>query len=214
MDGRSLIRAASILVAVVATALAVAGCSAPPAIPKEKPLSAAEKQRQLRSDQQTDLAELQAEFPDVKPGHVTVNHFVHPRDWASTMHQCMLEAGFQTKVEGGGVTYSNLPSEQLEAYNVAFYRCSREYPIDPMDSAPLSGDELKYLYGYRSGALTRCLLRHGISVATPPSEQTFADSYPVTGGWDPYSGATNVSRSQREKLVKACPPSPPGFRGN
>ena len=207
-------RSALLLAVFAAIALPVAGCSGSVPIPRERPLSAAEKQRLLDADQQTDLDELRAQYPGADPGRVAFKHFVHTRDWPSTMSSCMLAAGFRTSVDTGGITYSDLPAQQQQPYALALYRCGREYPIDPMDSAPLSAAELKFLYGYVSGTLSKCLRTHGIAVPNPPSEQTFADAYPSTGGWDPYSSATDVSKAQWAKLVKECPPEPAGFRGN
>ena len=202
------------LTALAALCFCLTGCSATVSIPKERPVSAAQQAKLLAADRENALEQLRAQYPDAKPPTASVKKLVAPKEWASTLSNCMNRAGFDTRVQGGGVAYSSLPKEQQETYALAFYVCSVEYPIDPVDSAPLSTAEMRFLYSYLTGPLTNCLKEHGASVSSPPSEQTFADSYSSTGGWTPYSGVTDVSQAEWAKLNKACPQQPAGFRGN
>ena len=208
-------RIAQLLVLLAAVAL-VAGCSSSSKVPTEAPVSKAEQAKLLAEEQKNALDQLRTHFPDATPSPTSVQRFVAKRDWASALSGCMQKAGFATTIApgGGGVAINNLPKQQQEAYDLAFYYCQTEYPVNPVDTAPLSSDEAKFLYSYLTTTLANCLEKHGQSIPNPPSEQTFADSYSTTGGWTPYSYVSDVSESRWAELNKECPQQPAGFRGN
>jgi hypothetical protein len=124
---------------------------------------------------------------------------------------CMNEAGFPdvTVSADGGVMSGEVSAEQSEAYDVAFYVCQTQYPLDPKYNEPLTDDQLSLLYEYYTGELSECLHGLGYTFSDPPSKQSFIDSY-TTAPWGPwYESVQQVtSDAEYDTLVRTCPQLP------
>ena len=97
---------------------------------------------------------------------------------------------------------------------IARYVCDAKYPVDPSLTQPPTDAELDYLYNYFVDVLNPCLEREGIEVIEPPSRQAFKDSLLSPDSWSPYVDVDIRGQDEWTRLNRACPQSPPGFRGS
>lgn len=141
------------------------------------------------------------------PPNVEMVRVIELEEWAPVQIACMNEAGFAATLtdDGEGISWPALTDGSLiENMNLARYVCEVKYPVDPRFYDPLTNDQLRFLYAYRSGELIDCLAAAGYSVSGPPSESVFIES---EGVWSPYSDI-RVSEGDSGLLQRKCPQNP------
>jgi hypothetical protein len=164
----------------------VGGCSSSPehrstpsASSSKSPASAQlAEQRQQILDQ----------YPNAQIPKTHVIREVSLQEWATVVSACMTAAGFPTTADANGQATGVVAAGQDEAHQIATYVCQVEYPLQAKYTTPLDSSQLKRLYVYYTGDLTKCLEKHGVTVPTPPSFQTFSQQYNGSNAWSPYSG--------------------------
>lgn len=129
-------------------------------------------------------------------------------EWASAQISCLKGAGYDVSEtsDGQGIHYPRITDPALsKSLNLAIYTCEVKYPTQQKYMAPLSPTQLKSLYEYRVGPLSKCLSKLGYhSSSTPPSETVFVQD---GGMWSPYDGM-GISQNDVKRVFKACPQTP------
>lgn len=132
---------------------------------------------------------------------------VGPDEQLPLMEQCLTEAGFPVGRDG----YRTFPNDQGEAFDVAFYTCSAQYPIEDKYLAPPTEEQLRILHDYWAGEVVPCLGELGLDIPAPPSFETFLASSGSAGQYTP-SGQLydlNISEQAVDAALKQCPENPP-----
>lgn len=147
---------------------------------------------------------------------VDLVRFIDPSEWAEVMVDCLVDQGVDAKVsnDGQGGFESQGVAGQEMSMEIARYVCDAKYPVDPSLTQPPTDAELDYLYDYFVDVLNPCLEREGIDVIEPPSRQAFKDSLQSPDSWSPYLAVGIPGQEEWTRLNRACPQSPPGFRGS
>ncbi len=145
-----------------------------------------------------------SQYPDAKIPKVKVLQRVTTATWPGIYSRCLTSNGFPTKVNADGGAAGYVPTGQNEAYLIASYKCSAEYPLQAKYTKPLDTKQVKLLYTYDTGKLTKCLKKHGVVAGRPPSLATFEQNF-QSDPWSPYSSAP---LSDLSKLNKSCPQVP------
>lgn len=159
------------------------------------------------------LRRLVTAYPEAAvPAHDRVR-WLTPEEWAETIAECMTSSGFiASALADGGIQFGDIPEEQAEAQNVAYFVCQAKYPIHPEFQRGLSEGQLEALFHYFTSEVQPCLETHGVEVPPPPSVEVFIDSYAETGGWNPYQNAVGMNEEEWADLIAACPQRPHGSR--
>ncbi|MBD3940595.1 hypothetical protein IF188_02635 [Microbacterium sp. NEAU-LLC] len=169
------------------------------------------------SDSAAYLAEnaraLAASYGIDDPPDVDLVRFIALDEWAPTQRDCLREAGYDVEftADGEGLSYPPTGDAAVaKNLNLAIYTCEMQYPVEQKYMTPLSIEQLRTLYDYRSGELLECLRREGYtSSAEPPSEQVFLQS---GGQWSPYEDIAIVE-SDLGRLTATCPQVPANLYG-
>ncbi|MDR5699565.1 hypothetical protein [Agromyces aerolatus] len=122
---------------------------------------------------------------------------------------CLRAAGYPHVVAAHGkVEPGEIAEEHAASFALSTYVCEAQFPTDPLFDRPLSADQIRALFRYRSTEQRECLQALGHAIAIPPTEQEFVSGYPEHGGWNPLN---NVSAYGFAAAVEACPPIPAEF---
>jgi hypothetical protein len=114
--------------------------------------------------------------------------------------QCLLDQGFPVvAIDGGGISYENVPPEQNHNAELAFDACMAGLDLPPPE--PPSAEFIEDLYT-RLVDVEACLEDLGYEIEDPPSLQAFIDSY-ETGPWHPYLSLP--LDAPHAELERACP---------
>jgi hypothetical protein len=144
---------------------------------------------------------------------VTRVHFIDGDAWVQVMAECLTAAGFPTAGDGDGIN-STPPRGQEEAWNLAAYVCSAEYPIDPHQTRPLSDGQIGHIYDYLLTTAEPCLRAHGaVGLPDPPTRQYYIDHYGAEDPWPLYWELANQPGDGWEAINEACPQQPPDIFG-
>lgn len=205
------------LLAIAGATGILAGCvSAPPTTPDpvvpDQTVTGSEAI--VQADLDNAWASVESEFPEARRPDVEIVRFVDLDDIATTLADCLVDAGWSnvTATPDNGIDSGDVPTEQAEAYSVAYYTCYAMYPLNPRYNTPLSDDQVKRLYAYFRDELAPCLESRGFTVPAAPSEQQFIESYTTDGGWDLYGDvAANVNQNGWYEINTACPQYPSGL---
>lgn len=147
-------------------------------------------------------------FPNLERPTVPLVRLVSQQEWAQVLVDCMAETGFSgMAVEDGSFQTGIVPADMAEQYNAQLYVCKAQYPLDPKYSAPLSAEQVAYVYAYFRDVLGPCLVEEGYSPAELPSLQSFTEAW-SSGGWSPYSTVQPPTEQAWLSLQKDCPPLP------
>jgi hypothetical protein len=121
--------------------------------------------------------------------------------------QCLHDHGFPVEVipPGDGISFSNVPSEQMEAADRTFEAC--QAGLNLPEYAEPTHEQLEQHYYYLL-ELKECVEAEGYATTDPPSLETFIE----TGGlWSPYDLVANdlqMGIQEWYALNEACPQNP------
>lgn len=189
---------------VVLLPMSLAGCA--PAGPEEPALSAREGDAVIDGFLAGEAEALGLDDPP----EVERIRFVTLDEWPTAQINCMNDAGFaaQLTIDGKGVDYSQVPEALADQLALQIYTCEAQYPPSPTSLQPLTDSQLRALYAYYVGDLTKCLEDAGFTVGSPPSETVFIES---DGGWTPYGDiALSADPADLLPLLAECPQLPAG----
>ena len=84
------------------------------------------------------LTYLQKSMQITNPPDVELVRYVSVDDWPHVISECITSAGFPVRVSQGGVVLDgDIPDEQADAMNLAWYTCQAGYPADQRTQEPL-----------------------------------------------------------------------------
>jgi hypothetical protein len=202
----------------VLTVSALAGCAAailpaddaPSARPSPSPSFTLTLDDQL--DQEWDF--VTQRFPSAVRPEVEFARYIDQSEWPPAIADCLVGQGFADvkAMPDGGIESGPVPPAQAEAYAVAMYVCSAQYPMDPKYLAPMTDDRIGALYDYYVDEMVPCLEAEGYAVPPAPSRETYIDTY-LTGGWTPYDGVAPSSNAEWYRINDVCPQFPSDFYG-
>lgn len=141
------------------------------------------------------------------PPEVELVRFTTPEEWADVQVECLSENGFAARVSQGGVVIEgDVPAEQGEAVNLAFYRCGAAYPSDPRSGQALPRVRAEQQYDHMVTVAASCVEGYGVVVSEPPSMETWLSHYygdqPT---WDPFNeAAEQLSLEELEAVYAGC----------
>jgi hypothetical protein len=169
----------------------------------------------LHLQQRLDAAFNPGSRGDERPVGARVRYAL-PDGWDYFMSGCMNSAGFDDFAYDRfyGFTNGTEPASRTGWEGLAWYGCTRQYPIYSTVYASLSDEQLDTLYDYYSGYLVPCLGALGSPVTEMPSREAFADGGEgQPGWWNPYlSVVTPASTADVDLLFARCGPYPDGPR--
>ena len=176
----------------------------------EKPSDNPNTEHRLQAIADDAWAALGARYPDATRPDTTSIRIVSPDDWAGAITGCMNDGGFPEVAarHDGGVDAGAVNAEQQEAYDLTYFACTAQYPVDPKYSEPLTDAQVERLYRYYKDDLAPCLEDQGFTISAAPSEQLFFETY-ESEPWIPYGEIIMlVSPEQLQNLQKSCPEEP------
>lgn len=156
---------------------------------------------------------LQQQYPSAERPNVERVRYVSMEEWDDVIVDCLRREGYSQVTVGptGGVSYEGIADSQMQAFQVAQFSCSVQYPLDPKYAQPLTDEILTRLYEYSVGELAECLEELGYEVSEAPSLRTFIDSY-STDPWSPFGDALMQANQQGAdatiQLFDECPEHP------
>lgn len=204
-------RGACAVVLSAVLAIALAGCSVESGSDVAGLIDSGEAAIAESLDQE--WQQLQARYPSAQRPQVDRVRYVSLEEWDDAIVDCLQREGYSQVTVGptGGVSYEGIADSQMQAFQVAQFTCSMQYPVDPKYFQPLTEEILTRLYDYSVGELTQCVERLGYEVSAAPSLRTFIDSY-STDPWSPFGDALMQANEQGAdatiRLFDECPQEP------
>ncbi len=194
------------MVALAASALLLAGCSASPAA---QPVSAAQRAHIKASILEVLWTPLKANYPEAFRPEVPVTHTVADHDWAGKVVSCLRGRGLAAEKTPAGYTYGPTQGQTALEVTLADYICTSTWVRQSSVQARLSVSQQLQFELFQVDTLRPCLLLAGVRSAPPPSDLQVGG---LTGlaGWNPYDLAWKSGMSTRSLsfLERRCPPIP------
>ena len=126
-----------------------------------------------------------AEMSDLEdPPEVDMVREVGEDEAGRVLAQCLTDAGFPSSEVGDGVR-TDLEGEQEEAYELALYVCTAQYPPPMRYLQPLGDEQLRILYDYQSSEVVDCLVAAGFDRPTVPTLEVFIADFRANRPWNP-----------------------------
>lgn len=130
---------------------------------------------------------------------------------------CLAESGFPSVWDGaGGRQFTGaVPASQQEALDLATYRCSAQYSLDPRILREWSADQATIMFDYWMEYYIPCMEAHGVAmnsyVEDAPSRQAYIAEFngPNRIDWAPYLAASSMPPEEQQKIEATCPSMPP-----
>ena len=199
----------SVTIGFVAAALALSGCSPTSTLPPEQEdwdLS----EEVLDAQYNALLSDLQVvyELPTRPEGDLV--RYVSFEEWPNAQVDCLSGEGVSAQMdEQGGISFDGIPAEQQEALRFAAALCASRYPVDPRHNMVLPRIRAEQQYRFLVETVMPCVEGLGYSVSSPPTMQTWLESYYASGwAWDPISEAGEQMApgvEQSGELYRTCP---------
>lgn len=197
------------LICVLVVALA-AGCQRPTASDAGSPVLSPTP-RALSAEDQRDIDAQLASYAEriglSNPPKVALIRIVPVSEVTQAMIACLNAAGFPATVtedgEGWLATYSG---QQRDAFHLASYTCTAQYPANPAQAdSRMTRDQKLIVYHYLTVTLVNCLESHDHTATGIPTEQVFLDTW-GTARWNPY---LQFPAGVMNSLQKECEPNTP-----
>ena len=190
---------------VAASALLLAGCATPAAVPPG--LTDAEAD-EIVTEYLDDMA---AMYDDSDPEPVRRVAFTSPDTWSSTQVTCLRAAGFDAQEISGGFSVQDGPDDRVSIVE-AQLTCQAQFPVDPRLQGYLSEAQRVYAYDYFSLRLAPCIRMLGYAIGPTPARDSFLELRRPFLAWTPYQDASGaqleVGARQLALLNARCPPIP------
>lgn len=145
---------------------------------------------------------------------VPLVRIVEPHEHPSVMVDCMNEQGFHAEaLADGSLQFGDVPAQQGESLNYAFYTCVMSYPINPYFGLPYPKQAAEELWTYWTGEASECVREHGFDPGQPPSKEAWMEGMAQQRElWSPFTNAdTDIANPARDALFTNCPRHPANF---
>lgn len=199
-------RLAAMGLALVASALLLAGCAPATIIP---PGPTTEELRAIVAAENAN--HWKAMYPNEPQPSVQPVAYLPSTQVESARNQCLLAAGI--KNIDRAFTKLDFDLSVLDQVQRRNFVCGVEYPIEisnPELRGYLSPAQLGYVFDYLTDRTAPCLKLLGFTVLPAPSREVFVDSYYLAQPWSPYSLVRGLSLDDRHGIDLRCPPPPIG----
>jgi len=101
-------------------------------------------------------------------------------------------------------------SAPTQAEDLADFVCATRYPSHPQP--PATAEQLGYLYDYLVQIQVPCLGSFGIATEPPPTRDEFITEYPDQGWFaSPLDDTSDIEGVTEATLFESCPSTPPGL---
>ncbi|MGO0578202.1 hypothetical protein [Ornithinimicrobium panacihumi] len=117
-----------------------------------------------------DPEQLAEDLAITDPPQVGVVREITPAESQEVWSSCLADAGW---VEGGDGEGIDIPPGQEEAFNLAYYVCHQQYPVQEKFTQPLTAAQLGILYDWWTEHTVPCFEERGWDVGEVPSRETF-----------------------------------------
>lgn len=128
-------------------------------------------------------------------------------EYYAVQQSCLAELGFQTEVapDADGLTLE-LADGQFEAYSIADYTCSGQYPLHKAYREELSEEQLQVYFDWNRGVVSACMSELGHQPSEPPSFPVFVEEYRAGRGmWVPFDNVPEAFFTETmTELSKHC----------
>lgn len=142
------------------------------------------------------------------PPEVTPIRTVTPEEFQELLQSCMAAAGFPRQPD-----YAYSSGGQDEAFALAWYTCTAQYPIDDLYTQPLTDAQMRFWYAYLVDDAVPCYRANGwpVEESSIPSEERFIATFGSMEGWAPYlSDHDDLTPEEVERIqTDVCPLWPP-----
>jgi hypothetical protein len=156
-------------------------------------------------------AELQERYPDAVRPNVRFVRFITSEEEPVVIAACLREQGIPAVLDENGVS-TVTPIGQEQEYDLAWFACAVQFPVDPSEYQPLTDDEMYYLYRFYVDEQVPCLEALGYEISTPPGFDDFRARWWSGEMWAPYTEVAVSDFATFEATQDACPPLPPELR--
>jgi hypothetical protein len=161
----------------------------------------------LEEGYQDYLEYLQKTLQVSDPPDVALVRFVSVDDWPHIVSECITSAGFPVRISQGGVVLDgDVPDEQADALNLAWYTCQAAYPVDQRTQEPLPRVRAEKQYDHLVDNVAPCVRAEGFDVPQAPSLESWLDAYYTDGAaWDPFTVVGEVAPEKLDAIYTSCP---------
>ncbi len=123
------------------------------------------------------------------------------KDYGTLVAACLRAEGWDAKATPGDAFTVKLHGK-ASALEKDAATCRSELGF--VDRGKPSAQEVSNYYAAQLKVRT-CLIDQGFTIATPPSKQTFMDTFDSAKGWNPYGSIGQVSTTEWNHLNTVCP---------
>lgn len=148
-----------------------------------------------------EIADLEGARPEVD-----LVREVEDEEWLAVHVECMTASGFPPTNNNDQAVRWDVTAEQTDAFALAEFTCSAQYPRLMAYQQPYSTDQLTLIYDWMIEETIPCLAGEGHEVTDVVSLDAFLASYTPQGGfWTPEDG---VPGGASFSALEACPHMP------
>lgn len=148
------------------------------------------------------------------PPEVEVVREVEPSEIVAVHAECMTEAGWAVEIVDGVGESAEIAAHQEEAFDLSYYICKAQYPIDERFIRPWTDGQIEVAYEHVTTVWIPCLAQHGVEVQAP-SEAVFRQS-PQSGWFDSRGFVAQAEAAEAAGQIESldwlhdeCPQWPP-----
>lgn len=156
-------------------------------------------------------AELHEKYPEAVRPNVSFVRFITKEEEDVVVAACLRAQGIPAVIDENGVG-TLTPIGQEQEYDLAWFACTVQFPLDPSEYQPPTDEEMYFLYRYYLDEQIPCLEARGYDISAPPGFDDFLARWWAGEMWAPYTEVEVSDFATLEDIQDACPPLPPELR--
>ncbi len=148
------------------------------------------------------------------PPEVDIVRWTNPEDNAAVLVDCLSGHGFVAQLTESGFG-SNIPDDQWDAYHLAYYTCTAQYPARLDIDRPPSEVEVEAAYWHMKNQFLPCLAGEGYGGISTPTREVYEASLrgeSVDPVFTELTSVHDIGDSELLVLLDKCPMLPSGYR--
>lgn len=154
---------------VVASSLFLGACSQPTQPVTAEPLADSTSASSTQHGG-ADKARLASDLGLTEPPEVAPVRHITPRESQEVYTGCLQDAGWGESGPDEGI---EIPAGQQESFNLAYYVCLQQYPVEEKYTQPLTTERLGVLYDWWVQHTVPCFEQQGWDVGEIPTREAF-----------------------------------------
>ena len=195
----------------VASALALAGCTSPSPAPAEPTPAEIAAATRAAIDRHWEASGLEGVV--TRPG-VTDGQLIADQPFGAELGECVAAAGITSWYSDGTRMMLSDGSRGSDEQQLAYYSCYARYP----ELTVFSRAQREFVYDYYARSYIPCLGLHGYPPQSAPSREDFLSGEADLGDswlWSPDTALSAFPETTQEweRLYRDCPPTIPGVEG-